>query len=294
MDLDGTVFYYTNPLDANQQRARWHNCPCCVGNIARTLLMLPTWMYSKSSDALYVNLFAGSRVGVGEVAGTDVEVVQATEYPWDGLVRLTLNPTAPARFAVRIRSPRRDVSSLYRATPAADGIGRIAVNGAGVRAAEASGYVEVVREWTRGDTIEFTLPMPIQRVYGSDRIVAGGNRPSPVKGKVALRLGPLVYNIEQVDQDISGVLRPDAPLASEWRPGLLKGVKVITGRFADGAPLLAIPNYARYNRNPPAPAPAPPVPAPPPAAAAPAPAAAAPAPRPAPPPPTSIVWIREV
>ena len=294
MDLDGTVFYYTNPLDANQQRARWHNCPCCVGNIARTLLMLPTWMYSKSADALYVNLFAGSRVGVGELAGTDVEVVQATEYPWDGLVRLTLNPAAPARFAVRIRSPKRDVSSLYRATPAADGISRLTVNGAEARATEASGYIDIVREWKRGDTIEFTLPLPIQRVYGSDRIVAGGNRPSPVKGKVALRLGPLVYNIEQVDQDISGVLPPDAALASEWRPGLLKGVRVITGRFADGTPMLAIPNYARYNRNPPAPPPAPPVSAPTPAAAAPAPAGAAPAPRPAPPPPTSIVWIREV
>ena len=37
----------TNPLDANAQRTPWHVCPCCVGNIARTLLMLPTWMYSK-------------------------------------------------------------------------------------------------------------------------------------------------------------------------------------------------------------------------------------------------------
>ena len=51
--------------------------------------MLPTWMYSKSADALYVNLFAGARVNVGQVAGTDVEVVQATDYPWDGAVRIT-------------------------------------------------------------------------------------------------------------------------------------------------------------------------------------------------------------
>jgi len=286
LDLDGTAFYYTNPLDANQQRTPWHNCPCCVGNIARTLLMLPTWMYSKSADALYVNLFAGSRVGVGAVGGTDVEVVQATDYPWDGRVRLTLNPKTPARFAVRIRAPKRDVSRLYRATPASDGITRLSVNGTAARATETNGYVEVVRAWKRGDTIEFTLPMPIQRVYGSDRIVAGGDRPSPVKGKVALRLGPLVYNIEQVDQDISGVLSPDARLAAEWRADLLEGVKVITGRFADGTPMLAIPNYARYNRNPPAPPAAPPT--------APAPAGATPPPRPAPPLPTSIVWIREV
>ena len=54
--------------------------------------------------------------------------------------------------------------------------------------------------------------MPVQRVYGSDRIVAGNDRPSPTKDKVALRVGPLVYNIEQVDQDINGVLAPSAPL----------------------------------------------------------------------------------
>jgi DUF1680 family protein len=292
MDLAGTAFYYTNPLDANQQRAPWHNCPCCVGNIARTLLMLPTWMYSKASDALYVNLFAGSSISVGDVAGTEVEVVQATDHPWDGAVTLTINPKAPARFAVRIRAPRRDVSSLYRATPAADGISRMSVNGTPVRASETNGYVEVSRVWKRGDTIAFTLPMPIQRVYGSDRIVSGSDRPSPVKGKVALRVGPLVYNIEQVDQDINGVFPPDAPLAAEWRPDLLGGVKVVTGRFADGKPMLAVPNYARYNRNPPAPPPAPPQAAATPAAA-PAPAGSAAAPRPVPPPPTSIVWLRE-
>jgi hypothetical protein len=252
--------------------------------------MLPTWMYSKSADALYVNLFAGTRVNVGQVGGTDVEVVQATDYPWDGAVRITLNPKTPVRFAVRIRAPRRDVSSLYRATPAADGISRITVNGTLVPAGERDGYVEIDRQWTRGDTIEVTLPMPIQRVYGSDRIAAGGGRPSPVKGKVALRLGPLVYNIEQVDQDINSALPSYAPLSAEWRPDLLKGVKVITGRFADGKPMLAIPNYARYHRNPP---PAPPS-APPTPAAAQAPAGSPPAPRPAPPPPTSIVWMPEV
>ena len=217
-------------------------------------------------------------------------MVQATDYPWDGAVRITVNPKAPARFAVRVRAPRRDVSSLYRATPAADGISRITVNGALVTAGESNGYVDIDRQWRRGDTIEITLPMPIQRVYGSDRIVAGGGRPSPVKDKVALRLGPLVYNIEQVDQDINSALPSSAPLSAEWRPDLLKGVKVITGRFAGGKPMLAIPNYARCHRNPP---PAPPSTPPAPAAAQ-APAGKAPAPRPAPPPPTSIVWIPEV
>jgi hypothetical protein len=94
-----------------------------------------------------------------------------------------------------------------------------------------------------------------------------------------------------VDQDIAGVLPASAALTAEWRAGLLGGVNVVTGAFAGGAAMTAIPNVARYNRNPPAPPPAPPSPP------SPAPAAGAapqqPAPRPAPPPPTSIVWIRE-
>ncbi len=282
MDLAGTAFYYDNPLDANVQRETWHNCPCCVGNIARTLLMLPTWAYSKSADVVYVNLFAGSRVDVGSVAGTDVELVQATDYPWDGRVTITVNPRAPRRFAVRVRSPRRDVSSLYRAVPDGDGITRLTVNGVAVTARPVNGYVEIAREWKAGDTIALSLPMPVQRVYGSDRIVSGDDRPSPVAGRVALRVGPLVYNIEQLDQDLTGVLPPSAPLRAEWRKDLLGGVNVITGRFADGSPLAAIPNFARFNRYPPAP----PRPAPPPPGTP-------PAPRPAPPPPVSIVWIRE-
>src|SRR5678816_844913 len=88
LDLKGQTFYYENRLDANEQRTPWHVCPCCVGNISRTLLMLPTWMYSKGTDAIYVNLFAGSTVTVPNVAGADVELVQATDYPWKGAVSI--------------------------------------------------------------------------------------------------------------------------------------------------------------------------------------------------------------
>ena len=158
---------------------------------------------------------------------------------------------------------------------------KMTVNGAAFKAPEAHGYAEISRLWKAGDTIELTLPMPVQRVYGSDKIISGDSRPSPVKDKVALRIGPLVYNIEKVDQDITGVLPPGAPLVSEWRADLLGGVNVIKGTFANGAPMTAIPNPMRYNRHPPAPQPSP---GPPPAPGT---------PRPEPPPPESIVWIRE-
>ena len=72
IDLDGKNFYYPNPLDASAVRNPWDGCPCCVGNIPRTLLMLPTWMYAKNADSIYVNMFIGSTITIEKVAGTDV------------------------------------------------------------------------------------------------------------------------------------------------------------------------------------------------------------------------------
>jgi hypothetical protein len=79
-DLEGKHLYYDNPLDATVARYEWHVCPCCVGNMPRTLLMLPSWMYAKSPDGVYVNLFVGSTITLENAGGTDVEIVQASDY----------------------------------------------------------------------------------------------------------------------------------------------------------------------------------------------------------------------
>jgi len=274
MDLEGTHYYYDNPLDARVPRYEWHGCPCCVGNIPRTLLMLPTWMYAKGNDGLYVNLFIGSTITVEGVAGTDVEVVQETEYPWEGKVAITLNPREARTFALRIRVPDRQVSPLYTATPEANGITALSVNGSRVQPVMERGYAVLNRAWKAGDKVELELPLAVQRVRADERIEAD-------RGRVALRYGPLVYNIEQEDQDIEQALGPRSPLTPEWREDLLGGVTVIKGTFADGSPLTAIPNYARYNR----------------VEGTFSPERRGPNPdgsRPAPPPITSIVWIREV
>jgi len=280
LDLDGRTFYYDNPLDSNVPRASWHTCPCCVGNIARTLLMLPTWMYAKGPDSIYVNLFAGSAVTVEDVSGTDVQIVQATEYPWKGNVRLTVNPKVPKRFSLRIRVPNRSVSELYVRTPAANGIGPISVNGSIVKPLIENGYAVITRAWKAGDVVGFVLPLAVQRVKASDRVAA-------TKGRVALQYGPLLYNVEKVDQDIGGALAPASSLAAEWSPELLDGVLTIRGTFADGSRLTAVPNYARYNRNPT------PVVVGPPAPALPPPAPGTPPVRLPRPLATSIIWMKE-
>jgi len=243
VDLEGRNFYYQNPLDSGRPRYPWHGCPCCVGNIPRTLLMLPTWMYAKGEDSLYVNLFIGSATTVDDIAGTDVELVQETNYPWDGKVAITVNPGQSKPFEVRLRAPDRDVSELYEAAPAADGIVRLAVNGEEIEPNLERGYAVIDRQWKAGDKIELELPMRPQRVRAINKVEA-------TRGRVALRFGPLLYNVESVDQGVDGAFSPDEELQTQWRPDLLEGVVVIQGKFADGSPVTAIPNYARNNRIP--------------------------------------------
>jgi DUF1680 family protein len=241
IDLEGKNFYYTNPLSSSRPRYAWHVCPCCVGNIPRTLLMIPTWTYVKSDNGIYVNLYIGSTIKVEKVAGTDVEMVQETDYPWDGRVAITVNPEGSADFTVFVRAPDRKTSILYSSEPPVKGLKSLTVNGEPVDIEIEKGYVAISRTWQPGDKIELEMPMEIQRIEADPRIEAD-------RGKVALRYGPLIYNVEIVDQpDISGSLGT-GPLTLEWREDLLEGVMTIKGTWSDGTPLLAIPNYARNNR----------------------------------------------
>jgi DUF1680 family protein len=240
-DSGGRNFYYDNPLVEGKSRYPWHVCPCCVGNIPRTLLMVPTWTYATSAEGIYVNVFIGSTVNIEHVAGTDVEMVQQTDYPWSGNVTVTINPKQPKQFTVFVRVPNRTTSELYTPTPAVSGLKSLTVNGEKLSEKFAHGYAAVTREWKAGDKIELELPMEIQVVKADEHIEAD-------RGLVALRYGPLIYAIETADQprlDLSPDLKS---LVTEWRGDLLGGVMAIKGKWSDGSSLLAVPYYARQNR----------------------------------------------
>jgi hypothetical protein len=118
---------------------------------------------------------------------------------------------------------------------------RFAVNGHEQTPTIHKGYAVVTREWKPGDRIDLELPMEPQRVVADSRIKADLDR-------VALKYGPLVYNVETADNGNIDRKPGNGPLRTEWRPDLLGGVVVISGKWQDGAPMLAIPNFARTNR----------------------------------------------
>jgi DUF1680 family protein len=207
--------------------------------------MVPTWAYVKGKDGIYVNLFVGSKIDVGDVAGTQLQMVQETNYPWEGAVAITVNPAEAKEFAVRVRVPNRATSTLYAAAPAIGGLKSLTVNGAQVPVTIENGYAVIRRRWQKGDKIALDLPLGVQTVKADERIEA-------TRGKLAIRRGPLVYNVETADQPRLDLAMANAALTETWRPDLLGGVVAVKGQWADGSPLIAIPNYARMNRAGPA------------------------------------------
>jgi len=241
VELTGNNFYYQNPLASGGRRYPWHGCPCCVGNIPRSLIAIKDLMYSLNSgrDELYIDHFVASEGTISKVAGGALGIRQETEYPWKGDVKFTLRPAKSAEFAVKIRIPNRTESQLYTAVPKLPEQVAVAVNGQAQTLSIEKGYVTLRRTWQAGDQVTLSLPLEVQRVYCDEHVLAN-------QGRVALQRGPLTYNIEDVDLKTPAretVLKPDVALHAKWQPELLGGVMVIAGDSFQ-----AIPNFVRLNR----------------------------------------------
>jgi len=241
IDYEGKTFYYTNPLSESAARGAWHNCPCCVGNIPRTLLMIPTWAYVTGDDGIYINMYVGSTINVERVVGTDVEMIQQTDYPWKGAVSITVNPKLAKRFTVYVRVPNRKTSELYTSVPAVNGLQSLSVNGKAVPMKPVNGYVAITRDWKKGDKIDVEMPMNIQVVTADDRIEAD-------RGRIALRYGPLLFCVEKADNKNIDLPIGTAPFALNWRNDLFGGTQTVQGLWSDGTPFVAIPYFLRTNR----------------------------------------------
>jgi len=260
VSLDGEKFFYVNPLDSlgKHHRQAWFGCACCPVNVVRTVPSIPGYVYAIDADGIYVNLYVASTARIRHPKGT-VTLKQETRYPWDGTVRITVEPEKPGEFVLSLRVPawargKTQTEGLYRLAPSASPP-PVGITVAGERIGTrdmVSGYVRLGRRWQKGDTVELDLPMPVCRVYAHPEVKADA-------GRVALQRGPIVYCLEGVDNGKHlphAYLPADATLAAEHRDDLLGGVTVIRAkgrirRNDDADPpadLLAVPYYAWDHR----------------------------------------------
>lgn len=252
VSLDGRSFFYPNPLASDgmtpfnygsSTRQPWFECSCCPTNLCRFLPSLPGYLYAAAPGELWVNLFAAG-CAVVELAGVSCTIHQRTRYPWDGEVRLTLDPVSPVSACLRVRVPGWALDTvlggrLYRYESPAVQSPTLAVNGASIPFRPENGYAVIDRVWRRGDTVDLRLPMPVRKVLSDERVAAN-------RGRAAIQRGPLVYCVEGLDT-VSGMgglrLGDVSVLATRWEPELLGGVVTV-----QGSGFRAVPYYTWANR----------------------------------------------
>ena len=216
ISLDGSEFFYTNPLASysNHHRQPWFGCACCPTNVVRFVPQVGGYFYATTEDSLWVNLYAANRATVSVVDQT-VNICQESDFPWDGHIKLTIEPTTSSNFRLCLRHPNwsSQVDLLANGDRLHD------------PSANKNGYFELTIIWQPGDTVDVNFNMSVQRIVTNPQVKSN-------LGKVALRRGPMIYCLEVIDNEGSAkdiaLLRTNQ-LEAGFESDLLGGVTVLRG-----------------------------------------------------------------
>ncbi len=263
LSLSGDRFFYGNPLASRGQhfRREWFGTACCPANIARLVASVGDYIYSYSPEGFWVNLFVGSST-TATFGKSQVPIRVETNYPWDGSVRISVDPKAKTKFALRIRIPgwasgEAVPGGLYQFTDKTVKPFTLTINASPTNYTTEKGYAVIQRDWKKGDQVVLTLPMDVKQVVARAEVAQDQDR-------VALQRGPLVYCVEGADNDNQAwnfVVPASTAFTVTDRPDLLGGISTIQFQAqaiqvgTDGVSvktepktITAIPYYAWCNR----------------------------------------------
>jgi len=273
VNIEGNKFFYTNPLESDgkyvfnhgkKERSEWFGCACCPVNIVRTMAQLSGYMYSHDDNNLFVCLYGQSKAKI-QLPETKVELEQTTDYPWNGKIKVSVNPEKSAKFSLNLRIPGWSQDQpvpgnlysvsrnpLLRGVPDRAGcVTTFTLNNKKIKPEIKNGFAVIDRKWKKGDVVELDIPMPVKKIKSRPEIKYN-------KNKIAFERGPIIYCAEEIDNKAKTQLIY-VPEKTELKPVPKKDVfgKVIslqgkTHAFIDGADkeikFTAIPYYAWLHR----------------------------------------------
>jgi hypothetical protein len=226
--LDGAGFFYVNPLmlrngqyvrlSANPDEERktfgrpeWHSVACCPPNTMRLRASLSNYFATSNQAGIQIHQYSNMEISFGSS-----RITMETEYPWDGRIKITIAESGDQPWKLALRVPGWCQSFDMK------------VNGQELHGSLRNGYVAMERTWKAGDVVEADFVM-------SSFLVEANPRIDSVRGCVAIQRGPLVYCLEEHDQqqDVSLLdvkIDPSEQLTSHWQSELLGGVTIIEAR----------------------------------------------------------------
>ncbi|MGR3811003.1 glycoside hydrolase family 127 protein [Jiulongibacter sp. NS-SX5] len=256
LSLEGDKFFYPNPLefdgksDFNQGancRKGWFDCSCCPSNLSRFIPSVAGYIYAVKGSELYVNLFMNNETSL-ELEDGQLDIIQNTNYPWDGRVQLTFKNQVPVKSILKIRIPGWAMNEavpgdLYAFTDQKAQKITLRVNGDERIANIENGYALISGEWYKEDVIELILPMETQQILAHPMVEAD-------QGKIAVQRGPLVYCAEGIDNNgkaLSLEIAENEKFEAIFDPTLLDGITILKGKGKTKPTL--VPYYAWAHRD---------------------------------------------
>ena len=215
ISMDGTKFFYTNPLAASKDypyHLRWEGgrvpyiskSNCCPPNTVRTIAEVSNYMYSVSEKGLYINMYGGNLLNTELHDGTKLKLEQTTNYPWDGKIVITIkeSTTKPVNIYLRIPGWARGYSlKIQNSVPK-------------IRDTE-HGYVIAGRKWNAGDKIELIFDMPATLIESNPMV-------EETRNQVTVKRGPIVYCLESADLPNQSVFDVVIPSSMKFQPVPMK------------------------------------------------------------------------
>jgi uncharacterized protein len=126
-----------------------HHCmnTCCEGQGTRIFGSLPEYIYSTTSDGIFVDLFTAS--GIKYQAGNQtMTLAMKTQFPYDPKVEIVVGNDHAAQSKIFIRVPSWVSKEMS-----------VNVNGSEAGKGAPGTYLLLDRKWQSGDVISFVLPM---------------------------------------------------------------------------------------------------------------------------------------
>lgn len=191
MSLDGTSFFYVNPLEVVPEachedkrkehvkpvRQKWFGCACCPPNLARLIGSIGTYVFTETDDTVYVHLYIGCSMEKRMKSG-QARITVESGFPWNGKVNIQMACECTETFTLALRIP--GWCRQYEIKGIED-----------VQTTEKDGYLYLTKEW-KTDSLQIEFPMEVQ-VMGADPGVREDI------GKAAVMRGPVVYCLEEAD-----------------------------------------------------------------------------------------------
>lgn len=224
-------FTYMTPMMSGAERgysqpgeeAFW----CCVGSGMESHAKHGDSIYWQGEDTLFVNLFIASHAKWQEKG---VALSMATDYPFEGDVRLTLDAVKSSRFALALRIPGWSKGAVA-----------LRINGEAAAVTPVNGYVRIDRRWKAGDVIDYSLPLDLrlESAPGAPDVV------SVLRGPMVMAadLGPVEMEWKDVEPAMVG-----EDLLAAFHPIVSDRPRYATRGIVRPGDRNFVPFYSQYER----------------------------------------------